>query len=316
MKKLFNQIIIAILFWFGYEPPPESAPALQKNPPSGVAFMAAGAFFFSVMSLLVKIAGERLPSQEIVLARAVVTVVLSYVVLRRMNTPIWGRQPLWLIARGLIGFVGLSGFYYAVIKLPLADATVIQYTNPVFAGLMAVPILKERLRLSDAIALIGSLSGVIIMMQPSFLFPQAQNHLPPTAVGVGLIAAIASGAAYVLIRKLRAGEAPMVVVFYFALVSTLLSLPSLFFACVMPTAREWLVLLALGLSTQLGQVSITRGLASEKAGRASAVGYLQIVFSAVWSIIFFSDVPDAGTICGAVLIIGSTLFLMKLSKKN
>ena len=105
--------------------------------PSGVAAIFLSAFAFSVMTLFVKLAGERIPSQEIVLARSLVSVALSFLLLRRAGVSPWGhdRRGLWL--RGLTGYFALSCVYAAVTHLPLADATVIHYLNPAFTALLA-----------------------------------------------------------------------------------------------------------------------------------------------------------------------------------
>src|SRR5688572_20362062 len=99
--------------------------------------MIVSAFAFSVMTLLVKLAGQRIPSQEIVTVRAALTLLLSYAALRRAGLPVLGtRRPL-LIVRGLFGFAALSCIYYAVTHMPLAEATVIQYLHPPFTALLA-----------------------------------------------------------------------------------------------------------------------------------------------------------------------------------
>jgi drug/metabolite transporter (DMT)-like permease len=74
----------------------------------------------------------------------------------------------------------------------------------------------------------------------------------------------------------------------------------------------WLVLLGVGLATHLGQVFVTWGFRLERAGRASAIGYLQIVFAAVWGWLLFKEGPDAWTWAGAGLIVASTLALVRL----
>jgi drug/metabolite transporter (DMT)-like permease len=80
---------------------------------------------------------------------------------------------------------------------------------------------------------------------------------------------------------------------------------------VWPTPLEWIVLLGVGVSTQLGQIAITRGLHLERAGRAAAVGYLQILFAAVWGALVFAEYPDLATLLGAAFIIGGTLALAR-----
>lgn len=293
----------------------DAGPAQPARFPLGMRYMAAGAFFFSVMSLLVKVAGQRLPSQEVVMVRAIITLILSAWAVRAAGVPWWGtpgRRRL-LIQRGVFGFLALSAFYHSIVNLPLADATVIQYTNPAFAGLIAVPFLGERLRRREVVSVLVSMVGVAMVMQPSFLFGHGAA-LEPVTVGIGLFGAMCSAMAYVTVRKLGATEHPSVIVYYFALISVIASVPTALPGAVWPTPWEWLVMLGIGVSTQLGQMSITHGLRLERAGRATATGYLQIVFAALWGILFFTELPDWGTLAGAALIIASTLALARRGK--
>lgn len=297
-----------------------AAPAYHwSNPrrlPLGLRYMAGGAFFFSIMSLLVKLAGQRLPSQEVVLVRAIITLALSYWAVRRAGERLRGHNQRLLVTRGVLGFIALSGFYYAVVHLPLADATVIQYTNPVYASLLAVPFLGERLRVRELVSVATSLAGVVLVMRPSLLFGSHTGTLDPRAVAFGLLGAVASGGAYVIVRRLRATEHPLVIIFYFAAVSVVGSAPLGLWSALWPTPAEWLLLLGVGVTTQLGQVCITHGLYLERAGRATAVGYLQIVFAALWGALFFADLPDLATGAGALLIVGSTLLLARTAPKE
>jgi drug/metabolite transporter (DMT)-like permease len=278
----------------------------------GMRYMAAGALAFSVMSLLVKVAGQRLPSQQVVMVRAIITAVLSAWAVRHARVGWWGSREKrgLLVLRGIVGFTALSCFYHSIVHLPLADATVIQYTNPVFAGLLAVPFLGERLRRREVVSVLVSMAGVVLVMRPPILFGHG-GALDPLTVGIGLLGALCSATAYVTVRKLGATEHPSVIVFYFAAVSVVAAVPTGLPGAVWPTPSEWLVMLGIGVSTQLGQMSITHGLRLERAGRATATGYLQIVFAALWGVLFFGELPDWGTFLGAALIVGSTLALAR-----
>lgn len=282
---------------------------------AGIRYMVLSAFWFSLMGLFVKIAGTRLPTQEIVLGRAVVTVALSYIGLRRAGIRPWGRNRPLLVLRGLLGFGGLSCFYYAVARLPLADATVIQYTNPIFTALIAAWFLGERVGAREALCVVISLAGVVLVARPSFLFGATEGW-DTLAAGVGLLGAIMTAGAYVLVRKLGETEAPLVIVFYFALISVVASMPMVAAAPVMPTPVEWLVLLGVGLTTQAGQVYLTRGLQVERAGRATSVGYLQILFAVVWGLTLFGELPGRGMVLGASLIVASTVILSRSSRRG
>jgi len=279
--------------------------------PRGLRYMAAGAFFFALMSLLVKVAGQRLPTMEVVLARSVVILVLTWGWLRLRGTSPMGNQRGLLLLRGVLGFVALSSFYYGVIHLPLADATVIQYTNPVWTALLAAAFLAERVGRREVALSLASLAGVVIMTRPTFLFGGDAPGLPPLAVTVALCGAVFSAAAYVTVRRLRE-EDPMVIVFWFALVSTVAALPFVVGNFVVPTAGELVVLLGVGLTTQAGQVFLTLGLREERAGRAMAVAYLQIVFAALWGLAVFAEVPDRWTLTGAGVIVVCTWLVGRL----
>lgn len=278
--------------------------------PPGLQAMAAGALFFSMMAALAKLAGGAVPLFEIVLARSVVVAVLAGGALWRNGQSFRGREPRLLFVRGVTGFGALTCFYYAVVHLPLADATVIHFMNPVFTALAAVVVLGEHIGLIETLLVMGSMSGVIMVARPSFLFGST-NALDPFAVGVGLTGAVLAAGAYVAVRRLRA-EAPLLIVFWFAAVSTVLSLPLVLLNPVMPSFGVLMILLGVGVTTHLGQVLITWGFRLERAGRASAVGYLQIVFAAGWGWLLFREVPDVWTWAGAAVIVGCTILLTRV----
>ncbi len=277
----------------------------------GLRHMAVAALFFSLMSLLVKTAGQRLPVEEIVLARALITFGLTWAYLARRRISPWGTRRTVLLLRGALGFGALLCFFYSVVHLPLADATVIQYTNPVFASLIAALVIGERLRVRDGAYISASLAGVLLVARPSFLFGANPHELAPLAVGVALLGALLSAAAYVSVRALTKTEEPLVIVFYFAVVSVAGSIPLAALDPVWPTGMEWLVLAGVGVATQLGQVYLTKGLREEPAGRALAVGYLQIIFAGGWGLLFFGEVPGPLSAAGFLLIAASIAMLAR-----
>jgi drug/metabolite transporter (DMT)-like permease len=265
--------------------------------------MLVGTLFFSVMSVFAKLAGERLPTMELVLARVVVTLIMSWWVIKRIGIYPWGNNKKLLLMRGFAGFMGLSCYFYAIAHLPLADATVIQFCNPMLAALIAVFALKEQLRMVDVIATVCSMAGVVLVAQPTFLFARG-TPLDQVAVAIGVVGAIFSAIAYVVIRRLGSTEHHMVVVFYFPLVTGPASLPILAVeGLVLPQGFEWLLLLGIGVAAQLGQIQITKGFKLETAGRASSVTYLQIILAYTWGVLLFGEYPNAISILGALLVV-------------
>jgi drug/metabolite transporter (DMT)-like permease len=283
-----------------------------RRPPflsQGLRFMVAGAFFFSLMSLLVKVAGLGLPSQQIVLARSVIMVVLAWGALRRLGIPALGTRRRLLVLRGLLGFGALSCFYYALVHLPLAEATVLQYTNPAFAAVFAIFALGEGMRRREVASVALSLAGVLLVARPALIFG-GTTALDPVAVSIGLLGAVLSAAAYVVVRMLGS-EHHLVVILYFAVISAVGAVPATVLHAVAPTPIEWLVLLGVGLTTHAGQVYMTRGLHLERAGRATATGLVQIVFAAAWGLLVFGNVPGPMGVAGALLVVSGVLLLAR-----
>jgi drug/metabolite transporter (DMT)-like permease len=282
--------------------------------PVGLREMALGAFFFSLMSVFVKLASRHLPSSHAVLARGVITLVMSWAAIRRRGLSPWGVDKKLLAVRGIAGFIGLNCFYYSVSHMPLADASVIQYLNPVFVAVLATVFLGERMRAREVACILASFVGVILVAQPPFLFHgfHGLHGAPVTsrlALVVAVCGAVASACAYTSIRKLRTTDDPAVVVFYFPLIAVPLSIPAVFADATMPRPIDWLFLVGVGVTTQIAQTFMTRGLHKEPAGRATGMSYLQVGFAYAWGILFFGEIPNAASIGGAVVVAVSIIVL-------
>lgn len=289
--------------------------SLAPRIPLGLRYMAEGVLGFSAMSVLVKLVGSHIPANEIVIARTGITFVLSSIVLWREGldprrpadeTP-RGRHLWFLSLRGLAGFLALQCFVYSLVHLPLGEATLIQYTSPVFTAVFAALWLGEGGGRAAWVGTALSLLGVVAVAQPAFLFDDAAAPIAPFALWVSIAGAICAGLAYVTIRRLRGSADPRVVVWSVPAVGLPLALPTLFWHRVMPTPIEWLMLIGIGVLTQFAQLRMTQALHLEPAGRASAVTYLQVLLSVGWGIWLFGEQPSIFTLMGAVLVLGGTL---------
>jgi drug/metabolite transporter (DMT)-like permease len=277
-----------------------------RSIPVGLLYMAAAAFCLSIMSLMVKWVGQRLPMFEIVAGRSFLMLLLAYLHLQWIGRDPWGNDRPRLLLRGVLGFCALSCFYYGITHLPLADATMLQYLNPIFTAIIAAIFLGESIRPIEIGGMVASLVGVALIQQPPFLFG-GEARLEPFPVVVALGGALFSASAYVTIRSLRETEHPIVIIFFFSLVAAPASLPLAWPSALMPQGIEWLLLLGIGAVTYVAQICLTRGLQLEKAGRAAAVTYLQIVFAFGWDMLVFDQFPTPLSLAGGVLIVGSAL---------
>ncbi len=277
--------------------------------------MVASAFAFSLMTLLVKLAGQRLPSQQIVLMRALVALILSVAFLRRAGIPLWGHNRRLLLLRGLFGFGGLSCFFYALVHLPLAEATVIMYLSPILTALLAAVFLGERPTPRLPVALAFGFGGVLLITRPALLFGGASAPFPPGVVLVALCGAFFGACAYVAVRRLSASEHELVIILYFPLVAFPGSIPGAVLRhSLWPTGREWLLLIGVGVCAQVAQIFMTRGMKLLPAGTATAIMYLQIVFSALLGVLFLAELPDRWTVAGSMSILFGTLIAVRSAR--
>ncbi|MGD9662906.1 MAG: DMT family transporter [Porticoccaceae bacterium] len=265
--------------------------------------MLLSALAFAFMGVCVKLAGAQgIPVLEIIAARALVSLVLSYGDVKRKGIPLFGTHRVLLFFRGAVGFAALVGTYYALVHLPFAEATVLQYLHPMFTAVLALLLLNERPTAPTLGCIALSFLGLIVMVRPGFIFGDGAADYDTLAVVLGVAGAFGAGLAYTLVRKLSTLEDPSVIVFYFPLVCLPATILLLGDDMVMPQGWTWLWLLFVGLFTHVGQVTLTRAMQVETASRAGSFSYSQVVFATVLGVWVFAEIPGVWTLAGGLLI--------------
>ncbi len=280
----------------------------------GEALLVLSALAFSVMSVQVKLAGRELPVAMLVLARGVVTLAMSVTWLSVRRIHPWGTDKAGLVQRALFGTGALACYFYAVNALPLAEATVLHYLNPVFVAIIAAIFLREPIGARLVIAIAVALVGTVVVARPGFVFGGA-SPLGAVGVMVALGSAILSACAYATVRRLARTEHSDVIVFYFAMFAAPIALPFALASWVWPSPTGWLLMLGLGVATQLGQTFMTRGLALVPAARGTTIGYVQIVFAASWGVLLFHEALSVWTLVGAGLVVLAVVLLLSSPEK-
>lgn len=284
---------------------------LSRHVPLGVRYMIMSAFGFAMMSVGVKLANVRgIPVLEIVAARALISLVLSYLDVKRKGIALLGHRKDLLIARGVVGAMALFCVYYSLTAMPLAEATVLQYLHPMFTAILALIFLKERLQLSTLLCIVFSFLGLLAIASPEFLFGLSENKLSDFAIGIAISGSFGSAVAYVLVRKLNQTEDSSVIIFYFPLIALPFSLILLGKDFVLPSGWDWCILLMVGVFTQMGQIGLTKAMQTETAGKATAFSYLQVVFASALGWLLFSELPQTETLIGGSLILAGAMINM------
>lgn len=267
----------------------------------GLRQMALAAVYFSVMGLLVRLV-PALPAMEVVVFRTLISFCMSGVVLWYAGRSWVGKNRPLLMLRGFTGFLGLSIYIYCIQVMTLAEAVTLQYLNPIFSSMLAPWFLKEKGRRREWLAIFVAFTGVVLIANP-----QASGHWPVAFLGV--LGAVCSGVSYNIVRKLGLqGEDPHVIVLYFPFIALVLASPFAAAHWVTPSGWEWLILLGVGVTTQLGQISMSRGLALERISRATVVNYVVIFLSTLFSFLI-GDTISPSSLAGMGLIVVALLIV-------
>ena len=215
----------------------------------------------------------------------------------------------------------MSLMVYSVKHMPLADARVIFYTSPVYTTLLGRIFLKESVSKFDLIAMLLSLGGVVLIGRPSFLFGSLGKSSTSEKVWLPTILAVLSAImfafAIIMVRKMSQEVSTRVVVFYYALVGSVISLLASLISGEFKSdcgTHDVFYAIVSGMLGYFAQLLSTKACQLEKASVISLVRTIGIVFSFILQLIFLNVIPNGLSIGGAILILlcNVVIFIKKL----
>lgn len=282
-------------------------------------WMLAASFLFACMGVCVKLAAETHSAVEITFYRSFISLILMFGLVRlqgvALATPHWR----WQITRGLVGFIALFSYFYAITLLPLATAVTLNYMSSVWMALFlmvsAVVLGSARVDARLVGTVLAGFIGVTLVLQPSVEQDQWLGALS------GLLSGVLSAVAYLQVTALgRAGEPDYRVVFYFSLGGTVagLLLAGLSGGLHAHTWSGAGLLLATGLLATLAQMLMTRAYAIGRALANASLQYLGIVYSFVYGVLIFGESVTGSAILGMVMIVlaGITATLLRAPSRS
>ncbi len=275
----------------------------SKNKLKGITFILLAAFGFSLMTFFVRISGDLPTMQKAFFRNFVALIVASSAIIKSgQGIHIGKGNRLDVFLRCAFGTSGLIANFYAIDRLGIADANMLNKLSPFFAIILSIFILKEVPNKFDIITTIIAFIGALFIIRPTGAFTAVFPAL------MGLFGGFGAGTAYVFVRKVtNKGVQTAIVVFAFSLFSCLVTLPFLILNFVPMTPLQWLYLFLAGVSASLGQFSITTAYKYAPAKEISVFDYTQVIFAALLGIIFLGEVPEILSIIGYTIIIGTAI---------
>lgn len=297
----------------------------------GILYMILSGLCFIVVNTFVKILGQgpeqtivpniqRYPIPEIILFRSVITFLMCFAIVRQKKIPFWGNNKKWLIVRGIFGTTALTLFFYTLDNLPIAIATTVQYLSPIFTVIIAIFLIKERVRPVQWLFFAVAFGGIVFMGLSKFLSSDSEvSIINPWWIAVGIISAMCAGVSYNAIVKCRNTDAPITIVMYFPIVAIPVMAVLTANEYVIPNATEWLILIVVGVFTQFAQVLMTKALHSDNTATITPFKYLGSIYAFFLGLFLFDEVISLYGIAGMTLILigvlGNTYFRNKKHKK-
>lgn len=267
----------------------------------GILYVITAAFGFSMMSVFVHLAGDMPTFQKAFFRNAAALVFVAIIMIKNKITPIPKRENLpALFGRAFFGTIGLVSNFYAIDRLVLADANMLNKLSPFFAIIFSIFLLKERPTFVQIFGLLAAFVGSLFIIKPSMggyaVFPAA----------VGALGGMSAGLAYTFVRFLgRKGENSFRIIFFFSAFSCLVCIPFMVMNFEPFTLKSFIFLILAGVSASLGQFGITKAYLCAPAKEISVYDYTQVLFAAVFGFFLFNQVPDLLSILGYILICGA-----------
>lgn len=247
----------------------------------GMILMLASVVLFAGVNTCIKFLSD-LPTHELVFFRSVVQLVLSAGFVLNAGITFFGNNKSWLLLRGVAGMTALFLFFYTLQNMPLASATTIQYLSPIFTVILAIFINREGVRPVQWIFFGIAFAGVMLIKG---FDPRVTLWL----LGAGILSALLSGVAYNAIMRCKYTDHPVTIVMYFHLIAVPVMGLWTWFDWVMPTPRDWLLLLVIGILSQFAQVFMARALHADKAAKVTPFKYVGAVFAVVIGYTVFDE---------------------------
>jgi S-adenosylmethionine uptake transporter len=254
--------------------------------------------------ILMRLLGDRLPSMEVSFFRfAFALLILLPLVVGQGRRELKTSRPALHFFRGILGFISVSLWCYAVSQAPLTMVTVMGFTVPLFVLPLARIFLQEKVGRQRVFATLIGFVGILVTVQPQ----NAAYWLPMLGL---VIAAISFASMDVLIKKMVVQESTLSMLFYFSLATSLASLGPALYVWQMPLPYELVLLLLLGASSNLIQYCLFKAFSAADISALAPIRYFEFPIASLLGWLLFAELPNRFTLLGACIIAPSTLYIV------
>lgn len=278
----------------------------------GILYVITAAFGFSMMSVFVHLAGDMPTFQKAFFRNSAALIFVAALMVKHKINPVPKPQNIpALLGRAGFGTIGLVSNFYAIDRLVLADANMLNKLSPFFAIIFSIFLLKERPTLVQILGVAAAFIGSLFIIKPSM------GGYPVFPAVIGAVGGMSAGLAYTFVRLLgKKGENSLRIIFFFSAFSCLVCIPFMIMNFAPFSLKSFLYLILAGISASLGQFGITKAYLCAPAKEISVYDYTQVLFAAIFGFFLFGQVPDLLSIAGYILICGAGIAMFLYNRRR
>jgi drug/metabolite transporter (DMT)-like permease len=278
---------------------------LRRLPPNvqGALWLVSGGFIFTTNGMMIRLLSAEVESVQTAFFRAFFSVLMLLPLMLNGRVKPWHSQRkvghFW---RTLMGTVSMVLGFYAVSMLPLADATALAFSQPLFSVVVAALIVGEKVRWRRWGATLVGFAGVLVMVRPG------AGSLQPGAI-VALANAMTVALSILLVKRLSDSESPLMILTQFAIFSTLLLVVPAIWVWRWPSAWGWALAVGVSASATVGQYFWVQAFKSGEMSAVAPFEYLRLPFAVFVGWLVWGEMPVIWTYVGAAIVIASALYI-------
>ena len=288
----------------------------MSNRAKGILLMILSSLSFAFMNIAVKMTGGTIPVFEQVFFRNIIIILIIGPSVIREKSDLFepGKTQLLLWGRSVLGVIGVIFSFLATNAGNQADVSILSRLSPFLITILSMIFMKEKITKVQIPSLILAFTGAFIIANPKF-----NSNMYP--IVMALLTSLVSSFAYTIVGYLKGKTTPLTIVMHFATVSVLIMIPCMAFISgfVVPTWKELIWLLLIGLFGTGGQVFLTYAYKLAATGEVSIYSNSTIIFAAILGYLVFGEVLALNTVIGGTLVIAALLIVFiggKIEKKK
>jgi drug/metabolite transporter (DMT)-like permease len=277
----------------------------SQQPLQAIAFMLGSMFSFASLTFFVQLLSKELPPPQIVFLRnawSLLLILLWSLALHRKRPSYPTKRLKDHFLRAFVGFISMETWFYCLSIVPLALATGLSFTTPIFTTILAILFLGEKAGWRRWSAIIAGFVGVLVILHPD------SSNIPAGALLV-LFSSTLMACVGIQVKSLTRTDTPESIVFYATVFMLLFSVVPAIAVWQPVTAHQLWLAFWIAVASTAAHLLLTRAYQRADVVVLMPFDFTRLLFASIYAYLFFNETLDGYTLTGALIIVTSTVYI-------